>query len=202
MYWYIAMFVLSSIALNKTYVPWKRLFTKSSKNDIPVLSAIPSPTPSKMHFRPKQDNAVRDAEDAQATQEMKLMRGDLDVSPPIERIENPDTEQSPPPPETTEKGTENKLRDESTPIDKKTESQPATANESDEATTSTTIDAIEASKSQEKNQTTPLTEMDIDRLIMTRFLGDTVMALRANQNQMDARASLNTACILRERPRL
>ncbi len=38
--------------------------------------------------------------------------------------------------------------------------------------------------------------MDIDRLIMTRFLGDTVMALRANQNQMDARTRFGVSLYL------
>lgn len=198
MYWFIAMLSLSAIALNKAYVPWRRMLASrnqaaaQSKNSAPE-TAKPQAPPVKMTLKSKPPSPEQEAEREQAVQELKALRGDLDAAPGHEALETvPDP------------------IDASAPdsVDFSTPEQPSPEQESAKPAEQTDAAANEAAKSNEttpdahaerdrtdasegeqesKSETsqTSLADMDIESLVMVRFLGDVVMSMRSTQGQMD-----------------
>ncbi|MBT5240722.1 MAG: hypothetical protein HOL61_09105 [Rhodospirillaceae bacterium] len=196
-YWYIAMFLLSAVALNKAYVPWQQLFARRSAIATPIQQQKLTSPHEAMCLKPKHRDSLDQKESKRAVFEMKTMRGDPDVTiEPIE-LDGADALNLPKEGQANEQAssiaTPNENHD--IPISKNTESkssepatdgsQPSAPNESESAQTRS-----------KPPPTTALTEMDIEPLIMMRFLGDTVMTLRASHDQMDARTQFGVSLYL------
>lgn len=199
-YWYIAMFLLSAVALNKAYVPWRRLFAgkPATKSVEPKTNRLTAETD--MTLKPKRPDAKRKAEEAIATLDMKTKRGDLDTTedlePDLEGDWTVDTQREGP--STIAPSTSSKeVNEANPPIDKTHESESETgtddANESPKTDSSTSSDILDQVNS---DTPVPLTDMNIERLIMIRFLGELVMTLRANSDQMDARTRFGVSLYL------
>jgi adenylate cyclase len=208
-YWYIAMFGVSCIALNKAYVPWRRLFANHAKSSITAsrIKAVISKPARGMSFKPKNDSSERERELAKETQDMKVQRGDLDT---IDVLNDADSTQDP-----TEFGSEPvpaKVPEKPAPqvkveadqsdtqqkADEKKQEQPKpekkTGLEKDAEIANTK--AAAESQAARPDKPTALTDMDLDRLMMVRFLGDTVMNLRTKQAKLDAQTRHGIALYL------
>ncbi|MEQ8736183.1 MAG: hypothetical protein RIC29_14750 [Rhodospirillaceae bacterium] len=210
-YWYIAMFGVSCIALNKAYVPWRRLFAKHEKASRAVsqIKTAMSKPAQGMSFKPKYDSSERERERAQEIHDMKVQRGDLDS---IDTLNDADDSQdseeftsevvipAPPKKPTPQvkdeaiKASTQKKAGEKKPEQPKPKNEPY-LEEPHLENDSRATDRIKAAVS-EANRPTALTDMDLDRLMMVRFLGDTVMNLRTKQAKLDAKTRHGVALYL------
>lgn len=196
-YWYIAMFLLSAVALNKTFVPWRQIFSKFAPNPTPVQQQDLTPPSPDMCLKPKNPDSLSQDEHARAVLEMKTMRGDPDVT--VDRQEVSETDEFSPPKVAKEN---EKVSDPTAAKENKLDTYQVSV-ERESATPSPaplpplTADGAETNEIPSvSDSSTALTEMDIEPLIMMRFLGDTVMALRTNQDQMDARTQFGLSLYL------
>ncbi len=205
-YWYIVMFGVSCIALNKAYVPWRRMFAKHAQPSTAAsrIKAVLSKPARGMSFKPKHDASERERELAKETQDMKVQRGDLDT---IDDVNDADSTQDStgfssetapteapkkPEPQVKEKAAQPEIDQKAQ--EKKTE-QPKPKNpphvEKDAA-----VENIKDAAASEAGKPTALTDMDLDRLMMVRFLGDTVMNLRTKQAKLDTQTRHGVALYL------
>ncbi len=179
-YWYLAMFALSLLALNRTLVPWRQMlsqrFSKPSRQRSVELEPV-----ALTDFKPKRPELLRETEAALAQQELKLSRGDLDVTVESQPAPAPKSEQpliqSPEPKEVIAK----ERKEESN------QSSETNDGDADQVETETEVQTLdkEAEDSDEDVATTALVGLEIERLIMMRFLGDAILAMRERQDHLD-----------------
>lgn len=196
-YWYVAMLALSAIALNKAYVPWRRMLAgrnapasqpESQLQNRSRSQAMPPP----LTLKPKNETTEQKLERERAVQDMKMLRGDLDSLPPPGPGEtNLDAMAAPPPeppvvdlPATNPEPLPEEIKDTKSTRKAKNKDNDTARRDEDQKTDNS--DKRLGQDAKEVSTKTPLTDMDMDRLVMVRFLGDVVMSVRAEQDNMDA----------------
>lgn len=201
MYWFIAMLSLSAIALNKAYVPWRRMLSghKQSSSEAQHNTAGPAGSHApqvQMILKPKPQSPEQEAEREQAVQDMKVLRGDLDSSPDQDGSNQDGPNQGVP--EIADKPIDTTSEEDSADFSAgpsnapNPDAAPELTSRSDETveapeTDETAQDEQSQSDSADDGETskTALTDMDMERLVMVRFMGDVVMSIRSAQGQMD-----------------
>jgi len=201
LFWYGAMFLLTSVALNKAYVPWRQFILGVRQN----ATEHPAPTESKnkrskrvkMAIKPRQPSAMERAAKEQEIHDVRVLRGDPEVTPdPYAQDESNGGEIEPDAFAFDQHNrTENLAEPPSSPdtpappAQKETESEDTSDNASETlATEDADEDALDENNesiSEESALTTPITEMDTERVFMIKLLGDLVTSLRSSQDQMD-----------------
>lgn len=201
MYWYVVMLMLSAIALNRAYVPWRRMLagrqTREFVSDSESSRTRKSkPAPGFTGLKPKNQSSEQKAEREKDIQDMKVLRGDLDASQMM-----PDTLDAPatlgsatePNPVSYTAPTPQALPT-STPAPDPVQAvapspaeaaEVANASEPDREIESFEATSPPSSLEEVPNAPPPLTDMDMDGLTMVRFLGDVVMSVRSGQDQLD-----------------
>lgn len=194
-YWYIAMFVLSAVAFNKRYVPWRQVFSKRFKkiDRLEKPEALP-PKEIKMSFKDKRTDAAKEAKRALEKIEMKTRRGDLDVAMPSDTQIESDPNMESVGPITSEAIQAEESPETENPVPSPPSVDPGV--NADKVPNPSVSDKGPEDEKQSQEDITPLTDMDIERLIMIRFLGDAVMTLRAGADQMDARTRFGVSLYL------
>lgn len=194
-YWYIAMFILSAVALNKKYVPWRQVFSKRSEKTTLSEKSLDAPPKVRMSLKDKHPDASKEAKKALEKFEMKTKRGDLDVAITEDTEIELDTNMEPVKPFTSEVSPAKE-----SPKENKIDAPSPPSVDGDITAASDlapgAIDKDPGDIKRPQDDITPLTDMDIERLIMIRFLGDTVMMLRAGADQMDARTRFGISLYL------
>lgn len=192
LYWYIAMFVLSAVALNKKYVPWRQVLSKRTQKIDLREKSLDASSKVRVSLKDKHPDATKEEKKALEKFKMKTRRGDLDVAMPADTEIELDANMDSVNPVTSEvNSTEEKIE---------SPSAPPPSIDADVTVPSDTapvvMDKGPGDVTRPQEDMTPLTDMDIERLIMIRFLGDTVMTLRAGADQMDARTRFGVSLYL------
>ena len=179
-YWFICMFLLSTVALNRAYVPWPLMLRRLKSKPAPEPEFLQPET--QMAFRPKYPASRREAEVTAAQSELKFQRGDIekieDVLPPVVSVEKDASVEF----ELAQKADETKDdADEYVSGDSgATEEETVSAEcESEDSPSPVSLDTPT------DDPPVPLADMDIDRLLMMRFLGEAIVNLRNSQDQID-----------------
>ncbi len=194
-YWYIAMFLLSAVALNKAYVPWRQLFARRSIDAAVAQHIEPASPPPETHLKPKHPDSEIQAEKDRAVFEMKTMRGDIDVAAEPAQLDDTTVFGTLDEGHTSDQESENPKDHEGVVNSEKVDGKQTIAPPSNPIVEAKN-ELQDTQKPSEVAQATTLTEMDIERLIMMRFLGDAVMTLRASHDQMDARTQFGVSLYL------
>ena len=198
-YWYAGMFLLTAVALNRMYVPWHHLFSKIRRTAKVEEKAKTGNQFHEFTLKPKNPDPFKEAQAQQERLEVKMLRGDPDVTPDPYQVDDHDGEgletetvraqedsgennTVPPAAQTVSDDAAETGIEPADPAGQKASAGDSGA-ESDEPDKGDDTPETAAPSS---SQQTPLTEMDTERLYMIGFLGDTVMTLRGLQDQMDA----------------
>jgi adenylate cyclase len=193
-YWYIAMFLLASVALNKAYVPWRHLFRKVKAHREDRISTKNEREKRAVSFalKPKNSDPFKDAREEKERLEIKILRGDPDVTPdPYEvadtKAKSKDAEAvafNDPARVSTEHVSDATATPEPTPVTGDEEDDVQASDTSDRQPEDDAPEDVRDESERTEIGQTPLTEMGTERLYMVRFLGDTVMSLRGSQDQL------------------
>lgn len=211
-YWYVAMMMLSAIALNKAYVPWRRMLAGRNAQAI-QLETEPSktvknrkskPTEGFEGLKPKNQNSEQKAEREKAILEVKALRGDLDSIPAMEPPELPEPSEQMPlfpslpsdqtaietpqglPANMTSGSSQAGGFDSSLPPEHANNPHaPGPHSIADGEQDNVASNAPNPDAEADGGKQTPMTDMDMDQLVMVRFIGDVVMSVRSGQDQLD-----------------
>lgn len=186
LYWFLAMFALSTLAINRLYVPWRTLFVRVNTKAASKPAAKVDRAPDvKMTFRPKRMDSTREAELERAREEIKILRGDIpspDDNELFTRDWNVDSSSpldAPSTPAVQEPTAAEPVPQGPAPAQPSSELDPTDASESERTTDAGSDDPGQ-------DAAAAFAEMDVERLTMIRFLGDTLLAYRSGQDQLDA----------------
>ncbi len=204
LYWYGTMFLLTSVALNKAYVPWRQFFHRvrvnATERKQTKAEKRQARAPQNIKLRPRRPNLMEQAAKEKEKLEVRMLRGDPDVTPdPYEENEN---SVDAAPTDSLDFGSEQETATPTTNTATADQQSPAAAESEESAAKPEETDGRSEPDAQGKPAApddsppgdstsdqdalaTPLTEMNTERLFMIRFLGDTVMTLRGRQDQMD-----------------
>lgn len=201
MSWYGVMLLLSAIALNKAFVPWRQMLASRNAKSYPQEDQQQhgagqlrrAPPAGFSGLKPKNKTSAQEAEREKAIQDVKVLRGDLDTVVPMEQPEPPLPLMPEPQPVVmtpanvnAEPGAASSGTGEQNtyPAHEGGADQPRqTAAEATSASEDENSDADTAEADSQKQA--PITEMEMDQLVMVRFIGDVVMSVRSGQGQLD-----------------
>lgn len=199
MYWFMAMLSLSAIALNKAYVPWRRMLAGHREPSVQAQRANPDPArasapPVQLKLTAKPPSPELEAEREQAVQDMKMLRGDLD---PLasqnapENVEEPNALSSAEDPIDFSAGSAAGQEPDAAPELTSQPDKPVKPPETDETARDEQAQsdgheaADDAKDAKDDKPQASLADMDMESLVMVRFMGDVVMSIRSAQGEMD-----------------
>ena len=176
LYWYIFTFVLSTIALNRAYVPWRHLFAQRFKNKPAPETNIAIPA-GQIAFE-----AERNTDTERDKNILKTLRGDVDG---LEQ-DQPQGTSSPTSNIDTQSSEPQSIKEEAFSNSDETNSAKKENEISEEIEPPKEIEQLDDTDSDQVDVPTPLADMDINDLLMVKFLGEAVSTLRSDQEQFDA----------------